>query len=124
MHHLDERPDLEEDIWHRASVFSHADAAYVRTDVFLGRLGLPSGKLQWLVERTWTPFSEPAKAMSRRIRAEADSSFWISADGLRIAETSSTDSGGITLCARDATTGKQRWEKFIRAPAPSDWAEP
>src|SRR5262249_23655473 len=93
---------------------------------FLCRLDLASGRIRWLVERPWTFFSESAKGLPRRIwvRDWEVASFWMSEDGLRIAEIASADCGGITVSTHDATTGKLLWERLVSAPAVTDWIAP
>lgn len=116
----------EEELYSRPTISTHGHSAYVRTPTFICRLELLSSNLRWLVERSCVRFSESAKRLPRRIWVPdwEDASFWISKDGLRIAEIGSAECGGLTLAVRDAITGKQLWEKLVSAPRATDWSEP
>jgi hypothetical protein len=97
--------------------------AVVRCDRFIARVSLPSGKIDWLVERTPVQFAEATSRLPRYINLfGADAVPWV-AENI-IAEILRTECGGMRVSARDAVTGVPLWEQFVPVPNSAEWAEP
>ena len=99
-------------------------AAFVRSPRFVARLSLPSGNVDWLIERPAVRFAESTHNLPRRINPFSGSNFWCSEVDELVADTLPTESGGLMVSGRHAGTGKQLWEQFIPIPDAADWAEP
>jgi hypothetical protein len=101
------------------------DSAFLRASRFLARIRLPSGGIEWLVER---PLVMPRQDVLRQPRYinpfGGGSPLWVSGLCDVLCEIMSTESGGITASARDATTGNLLWVQFIPVPNPAEWTEP
>jgi hypothetical protein len=100
----------------------HGASAVIRCDRFVARVSLPTGKIEWLVERKPIRFAESTSRLPRFVNLfGADAVLWFGEQV--IVEVLSTGCGGITVSARDALTGVQRWEHFVPVPEPAEWAE-
>lgn len=99
-------------------------SAFVHCARFIARIGLPSGRVDWLVERSPTTIVESVFRLPRRIDLfGSGSTLWVSEAAAAVAELISTECGGMTVSARNAATGAQLWEQFVPVPDAAVWAE-
>jgi hypothetical protein len=101
-----------------------AGSAFAGCARFVARIGLASGKLDWLVERTPTKLTESMVRLPRRIDLfGSGSQLWVSKSTRVVAELLATECGGMNVSARDAQTAKLLWEHLVPIPDPAEWAE-
>lgn len=99
-------------------------SAFIRCARFIARIGLPSGKIDWLVERSTAKVVESTFRLPRRIDLfGSNSELWVSEAAEAVAELISTECGGMRVSVRHAATGSQLWEHFVPIPHAADWAE-
>src|ERR1700722_16580438 len=88
-------------------------SAFIRCARFIARIGLPSGRVDWLVERAPAKVVESTFRLPRRIDLfGSGSELWVGEAAETVAELISTECGGMTVSVRHAASGSQRWEHF------------
>ncbi len=124
MAHIDGLPDFR-DCSGTLSVCVCGQSAFIRCARFIARIDLPSGEIDWLVERSPTKVIESTYRSPRYINLfGSGSEIWASDADRIVAELISTECGGMNVSARDAATGRQLWEHFVPTPRAAEWAEP
>jgi hypothetical protein len=101
----------------------HGTSAFIRSNRFIARFSLESGKLSWLIEREKTQRAKPSSDLPRRIRISG-LDLWCSAEQAAVAELLPTEDQGLRVSCRHAETGRPLWEHIIPIPDPAEWAEP
>ena len=106
------------------SIRVSGSSAFIRCARFIARIVLPSGKVDWLVERSPTKVTESTFRHPRRIDLfGSNSELWVSEEAQVVAELISTECGGMTVSVRHTATGSQLWQHFVSIPDAAHWAE-
>jgi hypothetical protein len=99
-------------------------SAFVRCARFIARISLPSGNIDWLVERSPTRMTDSVYRLTRKIDLFGSGyELWVSEQNHIVAELIPTECGAMNIAALHAATGTRLWEQFVAIPDAADWAE-
>lgn len=123
LRHVHELPSFV-DCAETLSIRVMGESAFVRSSRHLTRLCLPSGEIEWVIERATGRLSEASCRGPRYINLfDYDSALWVDESGAVLAEFNSTECGGAVVSGRSVLTGALIWEYFLPVPPAAGWAE-
>jgi hypothetical protein len=117
---LVDRLPAAEGYWRPTRPLFRGTSAFVRSEKFIGRFSLETGKFSWFIERTPPPLFGSS---GPRWIQQCGLSLWLNDTESILAELVSNGAGDLLISARNAGTGDPLWEKLIPIPDGAEWAE-